>query len=751
MKTKPTVLQSIGRAAAAGWLGLASFAFAQPASSSSSPSAPGTAPGGEAVKLEEFIVTGGKSIKSLQETFASVGYVGARDIEESQIRDFADAFRMMANVRIAASVDSGFIIRGINSQGIGVGSGALGTMYIDGVAQTQQSSRRGANGMWDTASIEVFRGPHSTLSGRNSLAGAIFVRTKDPTFTPESALRMQVTDNQGYLAAFAHSAPISESFAFRIAGYYSRADDWFIDYPAWVNRPEYKAISTEESYQLRGKLLYQPKGPDGLRVLAHASHSYYRVPRGTARGTGGNAALAAQYGVKSVFDRVDYANSFLADFNNEARDGISFNAGVEATVPVAIESGDLTLTSVTTFIDPVVHKPSINGAFMQDGDETEKEFSQEFRANYASHNGRFEGVLGIFALKGDETNFNDQPVVSGSNITARRRIDSVMRTKSGAIFGEGTLGIGGGLKLVAGGRINYEKNETWGQTQTWNYTGAAADFRLDRLTGAPNSVSTSINEFDGNVFLPKVGLIYDLTPKQSLSFTFQRGYRDGGTGTNTTVNPPQRYYYSPEFTENYEIAWRSSWLDDRLTLNANVFYTEWLDQQIPFREVPTAPISLIVNAGESYLQGFEVETRFRARKDLSFFANAGYTHSEFIQFVTPSNINFKGARFPDAPFLNWSAGFDYTHESGWFVRADSQYTGKTYSLNLTVPQNDAVAAGDYLVHNLNIGFRWKNWRFTAFARNLTDEDIILLNGPLNDDVVTFGRPRMLGISVDAHF
>jgi outer membrane receptor protein involved in Fe transport len=80
-----------------------------------------------------------------------------------------------------------------------------------------------------------------------------------------------------------------------------------------------------------------------------------------------------------------------------------------------------------------------------------------------------------------------------------------------------------------------------------------------------------------------------------------------------------------------------------------------------------------------------------------------------------------------------------------------QDTGKTYTLNLNVVQSNAIAAGDYMVHNFNIGYRWKNWRITAFARNLTDEDILLFNGPLNDDVITFGRPRQLGITLDAKF
>lgn len=39
---------------------------------------------------------------------------------------------------------------------------------------------------WDVEQIEVLRGPQSTTQGRNTMAGAIVVNTKDPTFDWEA-------------------------------------------------------------------------------------------------------------------------------------------------------------------------------------------------------------------------------------------------------------------------------------------------------------------------------------------------------------------------------------------------------------------------------------------------------------------------------------------------------------------------------------------------------------------------------------
>ena len=91
----------------------------------------------------------------------------------------------------------------------------------------------------------------------------------------------------------------------------------------------------------------------------------------------------------------------------------------------------------------------------------------------------------------------------------------------------------------------------------------------------------------------------------STGFTVQRGYRAGGF----EALPLGQNEFGPEYTTNYEFSFRSLWLDDRLTANANAYYTDWTDQQV---SVPgpsgTFLDSRTDNAGESKLYGFELET-----------------------------------------------------------------------------------------------------------------------------------------------
>lgn len=41
--------------------------------------------------------------------------------------------------------------------------------------------------------------------------------------------------------------------------------------------------------------------------------------------------------------------------------------------------------------------------------------------------------------------------------------------------------------------------------------------------------------------------------------------------------------YEPEYSQSYELSYKGTLLDDRLTLNANLFYTKYEDQQIEIR------------------------------------------------------------------------------------------------------------------------------------------------------------------------
>ena len=89
-------------------------------------------------------------------------------------------------------------IRGIS----GAGSSFGGTIFYDGIRSRVSTSVDGITeaytgynftgaGLWDDQQLEVLRGPQSTLSGSNSIAGAVITHTNDPSNDFECALRLR--------------------------------------------------------------------------------------------------------------------------------------------------------------------------------------------------------------------------------------------------------------------------------------------------------------------------------------------------------------------------------------------------------------------------------------------------------------------------------------------------------------------------------------------------------------------------------
>ncbi|MEM8560489.1 MAG: TonB-dependent receptor, partial [Bacteroidota bacterium] len=144
--------------------------------------------GENADQLAEVVVRSERFVRNLQETQSSVGVVTGAELEAIPVRDWEDAVRLVGNVSTAGS--GTFNIRGISNVGFGGGS-PTATLYVDNVPQGLFTTSRTARGSWDLESIEVFRGPQSTLSGRNALAGAIYLRSAAPSFDWGAAARIR--------------------------------------------------------------------------------------------------------------------------------------------------------------------------------------------------------------------------------------------------------------------------------------------------------------------------------------------------------------------------------------------------------------------------------------------------------------------------------------------------------------------------------------------------------------------------------
>ena len=147
--------------------------------------------------LEAITVTGERIERSLRDTASSVSKMDAQDVEAQPGRSSVqEALEHVPNVVFAGTV-SAPVIRGQDAQGPIFGASAFlggtvprATINVDGRYLSYNELVFGAEPLWDVESIEVFRGPQTVSQGANSIAGAVVVHTKEPTFHREGAAQV---------------------------------------------------------------------------------------------------------------------------------------------------------------------------------------------------------------------------------------------------------------------------------------------------------------------------------------------------------------------------------------------------------------------------------------------------------------------------------------------------------------------------------------------------------------------------------
>ena len=179
-------------------------------------------------QLEEVIVTAQKREQSLQDVPISITAIGGERIQDAAINSFNDLDNYVPNFGVSENA----IATSISMRGISVGANqsfeqSVGT-FVDGIYLGRMRQIR--LGFFDLEQIEVLRGPQSVLFGKNTLAGAVNIRSASPDVGGETSGRLAMSHEsydgqiyEGYL-----QGSLSDTFAVRIAAR-DRSDEGYLD------------------------------------------------------------------------------------------------------------------------------------------------------------------------------------------------------------------------------------------------------------------------------------------------------------------------------------------------------------------------------------------------------------------------------------------------------------------------------------------------------------------------------------------
>lgn len=730
----------------------------------------------DATEVEGIVVTGEKAARSLQETTTSVAVTTAEKIERENVVNFFDIVQRTANVSETYG-PSGFTIRGISNTNVsGGGAGGLATVYVDGAAIPERGLNGGPLDMWDIGQVEILRGPQSTLQGRNALAGAVVIRSAEPSFTFGGRVRGLVSDADDRSLAAVLTGPIVEDqLAFRLAAETRRADGFVYN----VTRKE--DAGAVDATTIRGKLLFTPSALPDLTVRTVWLHD---------KREGGYVFTYSRTDVPDIYDdRISEGDA--PNLSDTTTDILTVEADYDL-------SDRLNLSSVTSWIrvDNVSKYDADDTAqplAFGIQDEVSKTLSQELRLNYQGE--RLSGLVGFWYSKRDRdyeltslaTVETPKPTLIalmtsplfGLNLpTATFAADTYAAAlpailvdfhsvtpeeiETVALFADGRYQLTDKLSLLAGFRYDREQN-TLTNDQTATFAGTlpnpAAFGPLAPVIGGLNQVvlgfvgqanaSAPTTTRDFEAFLPKLGVKYDFNDDISASFVVQRGYRSGGSTVN--IARSNVVAYDPEFTWNYEASLRSEWLDGTLLVNANAYYVDWSDQQVTVNLGLNLYDYQTENAGSSHLYGFEIEINHAPTNQFSWYASLGHTKTEFEDFdveLGALSLDLSGTEFAFAPHWTFAAGADWRWGNGFVANLNAGYRSDAYS-EVGAQQADAKIKARTLV-NGKIGYETDRWGVFAYGKNLLNEEYVQYNQPSLSRAM-LGDPRVLGVILETRW
>ncbi|MEM6274116.1 MAG: TonB-dependent receptor [Myxococcota bacterium] len=740
---------------------------------------------------ETIIVQGTKQNLSVQEASASVQVLKGETLDQNAIYQLNDAFFRTPNVTTSGSANF-LTIRGIGRFGIGIaGQGVTSNIYQDGVPKAAGPLGLDSGSVWDVEQVEILRGPQSTIQGRNSLAGAVVITTKDPAYDWEFGGRIRAAEfGQRQFAGVVSGPIIDDQVAFRVAADYQESDGFL------RNAVTEMDDNFSEVLVLRNKLLFEPTALDGLR--SELIFEYTDVNRGIEPAVV-NAPVPADDPAFLEFDpndRVSFGRptgSELGIFRYIADTRYEFNDALALQSLVTLESYDQSTITGT-------QENILDFGLLEDFEGRGDTFSAELRLEFES--GPVSGFVGGYYFREEIDNFSRFSTVLATQVPFPIRPAESLGIGSQpfasdienyALYSQVRWELSRDVVLDLGLRFDREEFQTTGigvgdtviepATCEADVPGSVVGTEDEFVTLPCQEIVDLIappvdNPLQANVFdtlLPRATLTYRVAKDVDVFASYQRGYRAGGTFVQATATGALVGTYEPEFLDNFELGYRSQFLSNRLTANGNFFYSRLTDQQVAIPG-PTGNVRdfRIANAGESEIYGAEISFNYLATIDFELYADFGLLEAEFVDFPFASTglpfENLGGTDFPSSPAFTMSLGGNYRHSTGAFVSANISHQSPTESsanveglteADLAPGVNERIPARTLI--NGRLGYEFGPAIAFIYVQNLLDEralvdsnvaSVIPATGQVSFLPIPFQTiqiPRTVGLGLDFGF
>ncbi|MEP6546679.1 MAG: TonB-dependent receptor [Gammaproteobacteria bacterium] len=278
------------------------------------------------------------------------------------------------------------------------------------------------------------------------------------------------------------------------------------------------------------------------------------------------------------------------------------------------------------------------------------------------------------------------------------------------------------------------------------------------------ATTPSLNVSSSNKWDAKYGINYKITDKAMLYADFGQGFRDGGSNSGY----PQACYnngvpqsYVPDTLNNYELGWKTSWLNGHLVWNGATYLMHWKQLQTIIYDVDIcAPSSFNVNVGNARIYGVESNIDYKISENWSLQGAGSYTDARLVSTQYDTFQPNVGERLPFVPYFSWSWNLRYDHpltqNLRGYAQVDMAHKGDMWD-DLHVEGSNGfprLLQPDYSITNLRFGLTPEggHWLTEVYVTNLANKNAIIYSDTGNYDLrQTTNEPRVFGMRLNYRF
>lgn len=613
----------------------------------------------------------------------------------------------------------------------------------------------------DMVSVEMLRGPQSTLFGRNTMAGLINIQTLSPMSYQGWRLSVQTATNNPFRGSAGWYHRFGRNFGIAAIASFSASSGFY------TNDYDSTKLDRERLFNFRLKAQWNPSRR--LRISNAANIGMLRQ--------GGYPYASVQTGKISYNDTCFYHRVTVSD-------GLTLGY-----------TGDrLSLTSITSyqFISDNLtldqdFLPLDYFTLMQKQHETG--VTQDLVFKPVDDGGIYRWLFGAFAFHRHQNmtapvTFKNQGISSliedhrnSSNPDYPIQWDSRsfvlnsnfrIPTWGLAAYHESRLDLDR-WHFTAGVRLDYE------HTTLKYHSDCSTGYTIMQTGGGGEltpmrHVPVDIDDRGERsrhflTLLPKITALYDISADDNVYLNISKGYKSGGFNTQMFSDVLQQRLmgimgvgasydidevvgYKPEQSWNFEVGAHLDFLGGRLLLDGALFYIYCRDQQLTMFPDGTTTGRIMTNAGKTRSWGGEASLTVKPVEGMVLRANYGYTNATFIHFFD-GHDNFSGNALPYVPRNTLFLQALYT-----FPNVTSWLSGLTFDINMKgtgrIYWNEAntLHQNMYFVTGISATFTGRRGDFQVWVRNLNSVSYdTFYFVSMGNEFLQRGRPREIGMTL----